>query len=173
MFKFKVTNITKAPRFLAEIGRLLQSGESTVANKLDAGTRTATSVWKIEEGSFTAAAASNPAKKKVVKDVKGEEDDELAGVSPSSMTAGPATLVDAKTVKRSVPLAADDADTDGAELEVEEDTDEPGEKVLSGGSRDEDLDDLIPSASKPVEGDNEPGGLVDANENADAGNDRE
>lgn len=139
MLRFKVTNISKAPRYLIEAARLLQPGESVSVNRLDASTKADTKTYQVEEGEFAKIAVKAPPKP-VVTD---EDEEENKGVSPSTMKVGAATLTDIKPTKRVVPLEAPGAEDE----ETPEEDDEP---VRSASTQDDDeLDALIPAADKP------------------------
>lgn len=155
MPKFKVTNESKAPKYLVEAGRLLHFGESVAVNRLDPGTRTMAGL-KIEEGDFAKIA---PPKGKPKAKVMESDDDLDTGVSPTKMsqqvTQGAAALVDAKTTKRSTPMRALDAtEEDDAKTPASEDEG----PMLSGGAKDDDLDAVIKPALPASAG--EKGGLA-------------
>jgi|SRR5690606_33185835 len=155
MHRLKVTNIGKLPKYLIEAGKLLQPGESTTCNRVDAGTRRDPSL-KIEEGQFP---KPSPAAKVKVGPQRYDDDDDDSPPKKKAPVVddGPARLVDSRSRRRSVPLVAEDA----AAMESAVASAENGPDEEWGGK--DELDAEIPKAEKVSDDkseDSEPAGFV-------------
>lgn len=146
--KYLITNTSDAPRFVAEIGKLLQAGQSAPAHRLDPPTLN-DPAFNIKLGDFFAPSSEA----RIVSEKQRYDDEEEEGDVPVAKkvgeSVGPARLIEARSQSRSAPLEAV-----GSLVPNRDEGDEEGALAK------DELDEEVARAEKPDESKGEGVGFV-------------